>query len=204
MFFGNKLIIDSLYQLWEKDIIQNQTLQNNYDYGIVLGGFSSFDHKKNRVQFNKSGDRLFSAVELYKRNVINKIIISGGNGNLINNGYKESIWIKDYLLKIGIKEQDILIDSNSRNTWENAKETYELIKNMNNLKILLITSSWHMKRAKFCFEKNYMKPDTYCTGYTFNNNTMVINYILPQSESFEKWECILKEIIGIIVYNLKY
>ena len=91
-----------------------------------------------------------------------------------------------------------------RNTWENAKETYELLKNKSNLKILLITSSWHMKRAKFCFEKNYMKPDTYCTDYTVKNNNMDINYILPQSESFEKWECLLKEIIGIIVYKLKY
>ena len=138
-FFSNSFIIDQAYNLWEERPKSLSEITQNYDYGIVLGGFSGYDKHKNRVEFNDCGDRLFYSIQLFKSGKIKNILISGGNGQLLNNGYMESEWSKDFLINCGIPEENILIENKSRNTWENAKYTYDVLKEDRNKKLLLIT-----------------------------------------------------------------
>ena len=39
-----------------------------------------------------TGDRLFYSIQLFKSGKIKNILISGGNGQLLNNGHMESEW----------------------------------------------------------------------------------------------------------------
>ena len=204
-FFSNSFIIDQAYNLWEDTPKSLSEITQNYDYGIVLGGFSGYDKHKNRVEFNECGDRLFYAIQLYKSRKINNILISGGNGQLLNDGYMESEWSKDFLINCGIPEENILIENKSRNTWENALYTSDILEKKKNKKLLLITSSWHMKRAKFCFEKNNMNTDFFPTDYTKKHIKINFEYLLiPNSKSFVRWETLIKEFIGNIVYKIKF
>ena len=57
-------------------------------------------------------------IQLFNSGKINNILISGGNGQLLNNGYMESEWSKDFLINWNIWK-NILIENKSRNTWEN-------------------------------------------------------------------------------------
>ena len=75
--------------MWEDTPKSISEITQNYDYGIVLGGFSGYDKHKNRVEFNDCGDRLFYSIQLFKSGKIKNILISGGNGQLLNNGYME-------------------------------------------------------------------------------------------------------------------
>ena len=88
--FSNGFLADKAARAWETPPKSISSLTNNYKYGIVLGGYSSYNKEIQHINFNHSGDRLISAIELYKLGKIEKIIISGGNGELINNGMKES------------------------------------------------------------------------------------------------------------------
>lgn len=204
-FFGNAFITDITYRMWEGEIFSASEIKEIYDFGIVLGGFSAYDEHKKRVEFNDCGDRLFHSIKLYQLGKIKKIVVSGGNGQLINEGYMEADWAKDFLLDSGIPEKDILTESKSRNTWENSLFTSELLKENTNKKLLLITSAWHMKRAAFCFNKNKMNVDPFSTDYTRDDIKINLEYILlPNSTSYERWETLIKEIIGNLVYRLKY
>tara|TARA_Y100001954_G_scaffold159262_1_gene169038 strand:- start:608 stop:1357 length:750 start_codon:yes stop_codon:yes gene_type:complete len=204
-FFSNSFIIDQAYNLWEDTPKSLTDITMNYEYGVVLGGFSGYDKHKNRVEFNDCGDRLFYAIQLFNSGKINNILISGGNGQLLNNGYMESEWSKDFLINCGIPEENILIENKSRNTWENAKYTYDVLKEDRNKKLLLITSSWHMRRAKFCFDKNNMSTDLFHTDYTKKNIKLNIEYLLvPNATSFVRWETLIKEVVGNIVYKIKF
>ena len=203
--FSNSFIIDQAYNLWEDTPKSLSEITQNYDYGIVLGGFSGYDKHKNRVEFNDCGDRLFYAIQLFKSGKIKNILISGGNGQLLNNGYMESEWSKDFLINCGIPEKNIQIENKSRNTWENALYTSDLLHEDKNKKLLLITSSWHMKRAKFCFNKNNMNIDLFTTDYTKKDIKLNLEYLLiPNSKSLVRWETLIKEIIGNIVYKIKF
>ncbi len=204
-FFSNSFIIDQAYNLWEDAPKSLSEITMNYEYGVVLGGFSGYDKHKNRVEFNDCGDRLFYAIQLFNLGKINNILISGGNGQLLNNSYMESEWSKDFLINCGVPEKNILIENKSRNTWENAQYTYDVLKEDKNKKLLLITSSWHMRRAKFCFDENNMNTDLFHTDYTKKEIKINFEYLLlPNSTSFVRWETLIKEFLGNIVYKVKF
>ena len=86
-FFSNEFIVNQAYNYWEDSPKSISEMDQNYDYGVVLGGFSGYDKKKNRVEFNDCGDRLFYAIQLFHSGKIKNILISGGNGQLLNNGH---------------------------------------------------------------------------------------------------------------------
>ena len=71
-FFGNGYIVDVAYRMWEGDAISVSELEKPYSYGIVLGGFSGYNDKKDRIEFNDCGDRLFYAIQLYNKGIIKK------------------------------------------------------------------------------------------------------------------------------------
>ena len=121
--FTNSFIADKCSRIWETSPILISSLKHKYKYGIVLGGYSSYNKTIQHINFNDSGDRLISALELYKLGKIEKIIISGGNGDLINDGMMESEWSKSFLLNMGVEIEDMLLENSSRNTMENAQKT---------------------------------------------------------------------------------
>jgi len=204
-FFTNSFIADSISRIWEAAPKAISSLSNNYKYGIVLGGYSSYNTEVEQINLNESGDRLISAIELYNLGKIEKIIISGGNGELINNGMKEAEWSKEFLINMGVKKMDILLESSSKNTMENAQNTATLIENDLSKKSLLITSSLHMKRAKFCFNQNNFNIDCYPTDCTSYNGVLSFGYLfIPNVDALEKWETIIHELIGYIVYIIKF
>jgi len=203
--FSNGFLADKAAKAWETSPKSISSITHNYKYGIVLGGYSSYNKEIQHIDFNDSGDRLISAIELYKLGKIKKIIISGGNGELINNGMKESESSKSFMINMGIESKDILLENSSRNTMENAKSTAVLMGIDINQKSLLITSAGHMKRAKFCFNKNNFNIDCYPTDITNSDITLTVDYLfIPNIDALEKWEILIHEWIGYIVYRIKF
>ena len=62
-----------------------------------------------------------------------------------------------------------------------------------------------MKRAKFCFNKNNMNVDLFHTDYTKKDIKLNIEYLLiPNCKSLVRWETLIKEIVGNVVYKIKF
>ena len=125
---------------------------------------------------------------------------------LFNPQYKEAQIMKNHLVSNGIPAHDIIIENNSRNTKENALFSAEILnRDFKNKSVLLITSSLHMNRAIFCFEQAGVEVTAFPTDNTNSNRSFRIEYLLlPNSESFEKWESIIHEWIGYIVYKIVF
>lgn len=156
---------------------ENIDLNNHYDVAIVLG-CSNYDILYKRTD---------AALDLYNKKNVNKLLLSGGVGSFSKNrSEKEAIVMKDYLLSKGVKEEDILIDSKSTNTVSNIKNSLEIINNnyKNKINIVLITSSFHMKRSKailenMCNHNIYVYPvkDGLCDKDIWKNNKVSRRYI---------------------------
>ncbi|OUV74690.1 MAG: hypothetical protein CBC83_03480 [Flavobacteriales bacterium TMED123] len=205
-FFSNTFICDEISSLWEHETFSIENIQTKYDVGVVLGGMSAFDSKTNTVNFNKNADRLIYTEKLYRKGIINKILISGGSGMLIKNQYKEAFIMRNHLIENGIPDDDIIIENKSRNTKENAFLSAEILKrDFQNKSVLLITSALHMKRAIFCFEKAGIEVASFSTDNTNSNRNLQLEYLLlPNSKSFEKWESIIHEWVGYLVYKIVF
>lgn len=202
IIFSNNFILSVAKSTIEEKPIFISKLKQNYDFGIVLGGFAGFDKTVKRIQFHESSDRLWQAIFLYKKRIIKKIVISGGSGKVFNNKVKEANIVKKYLIDIGIKENDIIIESKSRNTYENALYTSRMEEIKKGNAILLITSSLHIYRAKKCFEKQEINVDVFPTNYYSMKDANFFDYIIPNSGTLFKWNEFLHEILGIIAYKI--
>jgi uncharacterized SAM-binding protein YcdF (DUF218 family) len=112
----------------------------------------------------------------------------------------------DYLLLNQIPSEDILIENTSRNTKENAFNSAEILKKKYPKgNFLLITSAIHMKRAQLCFEKEGIITKAFPTDCTTSyTNFSAEDILLPSVAALEKWEDLIHECIGYLVYKIKF
>lgn len=203
LFFTNSFIFDECARLWEMPATHFQNLKK-YDAGIVLGGMSVYDFGMERAQFYRGIDRLIQAVELYRRGKIKKIIFTGGSGRILHPEMKEGNYIKTYLLYMGIPETDFLIESESKNTRENAVLTKVLIDNENiKGEFLLITSAFHIRRSIGCFNKAGITAIPYSTDrYSGARKFEFDHLFLPEPSILYNWTTFIHEMVGFIVYKI--
>lgn len=152
----------------KKIVLMPQKENNNiFDYAIVFG------NKKNTKRLEK-------VIELYNKNLIKKIIISGGIGYLSLNIIKtEAEFMKEYLLNNRVKEEDIIIEDKSKDTKENVINTIKILnkdRNINNKKILLISSNYHIKRCYLLFIKLSSNKNIFITS----SNDKITKYKLQK------------------------
>jgi uncharacterized SAM-binding protein YcdF (DUF218 family) len=97
----------------------------------------------------------------------------------------------------------VFIDTVSRNTYENAVESKKLMHAEGLKSATIITSAWHMRRAEGCFKKLGMDIDIHPTDGLYNIQKFYLtDLIVPDTRNIVKWENLMHEIVGVIVYKL--
>ncbi len=208
LFCTNPYILSKVAGYWEVKPTDANSISGTYEVGVVLGGFSDFDGPAiyDRYNFGNSPNRLTNAIELYHKRRIKKILITSGSGAYFAEKIDEAPEAKKFLINIGIPESDILIESNSRNTWENSFFTKELLQEKGiQSDILLITSASHMRRSLGCFHKaGFQNCDPYPTDFLNKRFQWTPDHtILPDSKGFFNWQILIKEWIGYLVYAIR-
>ncbi|NLA24696.1 MAG: YdcF family protein, partial [Bacteroidales bacterium] len=190
---------------WEVKTIDKTELKPKYDYGILLTGMITYDAKFERINFLRSNDRLLQTLDLYYDGIIDKIFIVGGSGELLNQKHREAEILQDYLLHIGVPPEDIIIETESKNTHENAVNAALILEpNENNDTYLLITSAFHMRRSIGCFKKAGFQDFDY---YVANRFAGPIRFspdhsLIPHASALEKWNLLIHEITGYVIYKI--
>ena len=200
LIFSNGFIYRIFNEKWN---IEFELKDNQYDYGILMGGMISLNSTAENIQFLKNNDRLLNTIELYKKGIIKKILISGASGSMITE-MKEAYILKGFLTKIGIPSKKILIEEKSKNTYENAIYCQKIINNLhpkNNIKCLAITSSYHMRRTIACFGRTNIKVDPFVKAPAISHFNLE-EIIIPQSHVLFNWKVLFHEIIGYYTYKI--
>jgi uncharacterized SAM-binding protein YcdF (DUF218 family) len=203
----NPFLLHQTFRLYETSAVQADSLRDTADIAIVLGGFSNFDVPANGcLNFNDASNRLTDALVLYKKGLVKKLLISGGDGNIIGNKNLEAEQTVPFLLALGVRQEDILLEIKSRNTHENALFSKQLIDNqqIKGQKILLITSAYHMRRSLACFRKVGMAVGAFPAHFIGKEPSWRAGYwLIPEPLAFFHWKQIIKEWVGYGVYWLK-
>ena len=121
-------------------------INKKYDIALVLG-CSNYEIMKYRAD---------EAIKLYRLGIIDKIFLTGGIGLLsTNREMTESYIMRQYMLLNGINDSDIIIEDKSKNTYENIKNSLNIIEKASNSEdqIVIVTSDFHSKRVKGIIEK---------------------------------------------------
>lgn len=200
---SNKVVVNELSLMWESEI---QPLQSNHPRtALVLGGYAEWDESRNKVQMAEAADRLYEAILLYKSQQIDTFIISGGAATLNKKRKPESVYVRDYLKQMGVPASIILIDSTSKNTWENAVNSKKILDaHSHAAPVLLITSAIHMPRARRTFKKCRVNFVAYPVHFISNpaRGYTIGDYLVPSTEALSQFDAIIKECVGLLVYKL--
>ena len=206
LFFGNNFIANEVMNLWETSpTLISELPKEPYDVGIILTGVTNSGKEPyDRVFFNKGADRVMHAVQLYKLGKLKRILVTGGNGRITGVIRKEAPLLKKVLIDCGVPANKILIESKSRNTYENALFTSDTLKKLYPKgKFLLITSAFHMRRSKACFDKQNLPVTTYSVDYYSSERKWTPDeWLIPQAGAFLRWNVLFKEWFGYIIYDI--
>ena len=147
-------------------------------------------------------DRFFGGVALFKAGKSQKLVFTGGKMPWDKSKKTEGEVLKEYAISNGIPEEKILVTKDVENTADEADAVKELISPSK--KIILVTSAFHMYRAKKLFEKKGFEVIPYKVDYKASRkNTTTLIDILPSAGNLELTETGIREVIGRIFYLVK-
>jgi uncharacterized SAM-binding protein YcdF (DUF218 family) len=200
---SNNFLVNELFLLYETPADKN--LENKYEVGLVLGGFSKMDTSLGRTIFFESNDRLMQAIKEFKTGRVNKLMISSGNAQIFENDLKEADAVKMYLNSIGIDDSKLIIENQSRNTFENIKFSKHILDSIGGqYPVLIFSSAWHLPRVRI-FTEHTMNSDFYPTNYISDKKRdfSPSNLLVPSASALSHFELLMKEWVGYIFYKLK-
>ena len=107
--------------------------------------------------------------------------------------------LKEYAVSNGIPSDKILVTKDVENTADEAVAVKELISP--SIRIILVTSAYHMYRAKRLFEKQGIEVIAFKLDYKVARSlkTMIMDF-LPNAESLKQTETGIRELIGSLIY----
>jgi len=200
LFFSNPWLITTLEYPFHTPPMP-MSANEKYEVGVVLGGYTSYDRVNKAGHFNMSSDRFIQVALLYKKGYIRKIIVTGGQNGFTDEGdYVEAEFVASNLMDLGIPASDIYVEGKSRNTVENAEYSYKILDSLGlkKNKVVLITSAFHMPRAKETFEKAGFNIRPYPCAFSILPSSIrfSIDSIIPAAWAFDAWGGFLKEMVG--------
>ncbi|MBT4289834.1 MAG: YdcF family protein [Deltaproteobacteria bacterium] len=187
-----------------ENLQQSSSLKDHYDAVIVLSGMLNLKHSNQQsLMFSTAADRIIKGIEIVKNKQADHLIISGGDGGLLSSGKSEAALLADFAKKWGVSEDKIIVEPDSKNTFENALETAKVIQKYQFKQLLLITSAFHMHRSIGCFKNQNVFPDLLLVDFRSRDTPSkdFRNYI-PSSAGLNNLSVFIHEITGIIAYYL--
>ena len=169
---------------------------------IVLGGAIDIavSHDRGRLELNSAGDRLTALVALARQYPQAKLVFTGGSPKIMGAGLSESDYVPAFVQSLGLNPQRLLLEKRSRNTWENAVFSKQLVQPRPGEHWLLVTSASHMPRAVGCFRAVGWPVTAYPVDY--------LTALTTSGQGFSpEWQLLkielgLKEWAGLVAYHL--
>lgn len=187
----------------ESRFAQPENLPAEIDGIIVLGGGEDLQTSLSwgRPELGLGGDRYMGAKELATHYPNAPVIFTGGSGSVqLQESAGEGSVARSLLIRLGIPENRLIIESQSRNTYENFKLVKPMLPKPNGT-YLLVTSAFHMPRSVGIARKQGVNVMAYPVDYRTSLPEMR-NLDFNYYDHLDALEPAWKEWIGLSVYYL--
>jgi uncharacterized SAM-binding protein YcdF (DUF218 family) len=170
---------------------------------IVLSGAIEPDLSRDRgiVSLNSAAERMTETVALARRHPQARVVFTGASGDILPDGATEAEWARPLFLSLGVDPARITYEYASRNTYENALNSWRLIHPTVGEHWLLVTSANHMPRAVGVFRHIGWNvtawPVAYQSGYSLRT------WMRPSmSQRLGSFDAAAHEWLGLLAYRL--
>jgi uncharacterized SAM-binding protein YcdF (DUF218 family) len=172
---------DAMLKPLENSYKRLEYVPKDVKYVLLLGG----DRKQ----------RAWEVLRLYHQRPDLTIITSGYS---LHGGLSDARKTANLLIESGIPEKNILLQEQSKTTYEEAQDIQELI---GKERFILVTSAYHMPRSMKLFQKAGLKPIAAPTDFNMEEESGVMTML--QSHKLEDTEHAWHEYLGMFVYRLQ-
>ncbi len=149
-------------------------------------------------------DRYFAGISLFQKKKAPRLFFTGGTTPYDNESKDEGTLYKEHAINLGIPKDSI---STTTKVFNTAQEAIEIRKDLNRMnpssEILLVTSAFHMKRAKKLFERQGFLVHPFPVDFKASKISSWKNPYkwMPNSSGLNRSSNALRELIGRIVYR---
>ena len=142
-------------------------------------------------------NRLLTAVRLQRKLGV-PILLSGGQ--VYEDTGAEAKIARRMLIDLGVPEEQILVETRSVNTTQNARYSAEILRAQGLTQPILVTSAFHMNRAVLNFKKQGIDVVPYPADYQVTHHP-VFHYtkLRPQTEALLNNVTVLQETLRTLV-----
>ena len=197
---SDKLIayLESDYELIKPSKVESA------DAVVVLSGMVKTIQTKNGLDYEwgEAADRIFAGIDLFKSNKAPVLILTGGKLPW-SIGVPEGEYLRNVAIDLGVPKKDILITENVENTDQEAKAIKKILL-LDNPKVILVTSAFHMPRAQLVFEAAGINVIPFPVDFIIGAEKLTFMSFIPSAGSFSSTSFFVREMIGRTYYSLKY
>jgi len=172
---------------------------------IVLGGAIETDATEahGEAAFNGSAARIIAAATLAHRYPKARILYSGGNANvMMNTSLREADYATVLFEGLGISRDRVILERDSRNTFENGVNSKALAAPKPGERWLLVTSAFHMPRSIGIFRKLGFPVEAYPTDWRLAGRSDLYRFSAFAVEGLQRTDLALREWMGLVAYWL--
>lgn len=211
---GNSWVAVSLARSLEWRYLPEGELPQAEAIVVLGGGTVSAQPPRQTVEVNGAGDRMLYAAKLYHDGKAPLLLLSGGSIEWLD-ARQSSIAeeMAEVLQWLAVPPKAMILQDRSRNTYEDAVYSAQILKERGITRILLVTSAMHMPRSVALFEKQGLQVIPAPTDYTvseeqwksittFNLQAQLIA-LIPSAGNLNLTTSALKEYVGMLVYWLR-
>ncbi len=172
---------------------------------VVLGQGMSWVKAKNSFLPDWSDpDRFFGGVELALANKAPKLVFTGGKLPWQRSDETEGEVLSRYAQMMQVPANKIFVTEPVENTEQEARAVRKLL-GPEPQKITLVTSEFHMQRAKGLFEQSGFNVFAYAVDVTSESaEDITAIHFFPNANALVKLSLITREVWGRFYYQLKH
>ena len=205
IFFSNLDVGEALVASLEDDF-EILTLDEYPTAGaiVVLGGSTlPAIPPRTTVEVGGTIDRLLHGIRLLQAGRAPLLVLSGGYTVFVNAETTEANQLQLLALEFGADPEAILLEEESRNTYENGLYTRALLQKRGIDRILLVTSAKHMPRAVGVFRTQGFEVIPAPTDVDVVPTDFHVARLMPDLVGLEASTDAIREYSSIAVYRLK-
>lgn len=170
---------------------------------ILLGGFEDgwVSQGRGGLGLNEAAERVTEGARLALRHPQAKVVFTGGVGGLLGFGAEATGPVADFLADAGIARERLVLEGRSRNTYENAVFTREIVAPRPGERWVLVTSAFHMPRAIGIFRKAGFDVVAYPVDYRTRGAQDALRLFERIPQGLMRVDLAVNEWVGLLAYR---
>jgi uncharacterized SAM-binding protein YcdF (DUF218 family) len=147
--------------------------------------------------------RCLHAAWLYKQGPPCLVVVSGGKVDPDRPGPTNAAVMATFLGQHGVKEADLVVEPNSRTTYENAVECAKLLKERGIRRVALVVDAVDMPRAAACLRKQAIEVIPAPCHFRATRFEFTVCSVLPNPGAAAAFQRVWHEWLGLAWYRCR-